>query len=133
MNNPNTPAASVPRASSGAAGSILAETDWQLRVTDAARLHGWKHCHTRKAHVRKGRVATPTSVKGWPDLVLWHPIRGEVLFVELKTDVGRMSVEQAEVLASLASAGAKVAVWRPKDWPIVLAFLRGPDGQEGVA
>lgn len=104
------------------------EAEWQRTVTDAATRYGWKHCHTRKATVRKGQFATPTSLPGWPDLVLWHTTHKVVLFVELKTDTGSLSLEQVDVLGSLSDAGARTAVWRPRDRDHVMATLRDPHG-----
>jgi hypothetical protein len=100
------------------------EADFQRTVVEAAALHGWRICHTRKATVRNGRVATPTSVPGWPDLVLWNPVRGGVMFVELKTDRGVLSTDQQDVLDSLARAGAVVDVWRPREWTRITELLR---------
>lgn len=105
------------------------EADFQRAVVEAAHLHGWRTCHTRKATVRKGQIATPTSVPGWPDLVLWHTEHRAVLFVELKTDKGVLSDAQVNVLDSLSRAGAYIAVWRPKDWDGITALLRAPLGE----
>lgn len=107
-------------------GKPQSEADFQRAVLDAAAWHGWHACHTRKATVRAGQIATPTSVPGWPDLVLWHTEHHVVMFVELKTDKGRLSEAQVEVLGSLSSAGANVAIWRPKDWDAITALLRAP-------
>lgn len=100
------------------------EADFQRAVIEAAELHGWRHCHVRKAVVRKGRVATPTSVPGWPDLVLWRPKRGGLMFVELKKLGGQLSSEQRDVLESLASAGAVVDTWWPNQWDRITELLR---------
>lgn len=53
------------------------------------------------------------SARGFPDLVIVGP--GGILFRELKTETGRLSREQTEVLARLTTAGADAAVWRPAD------------------
>lgn len=103
----------------------MLEADFQRTVTDAAKRYGWRWNHTRKAMVRAGRIATPTSTSGWPDLVLWHPKHG-VWFVELKAEAGRVSPEQEDVLTSLCAAGAHVDVWRPSILEgRVLPILRG--------
>lgn len=78
--------------------------------------------HVRRSVVREGRWATATSTAGWPDLVLWRP--GSLLFVEVKTDVGRVTSDQRAVLDSLAAAGAEVHVWRPRDFDDVETRLR---------
>jgi len=106
---------------------VETEAQFQQRVLEAAALYGWRANHTRKATVRAGRIATPTSCPGWPDLVLWHPGRGGLIFRELKTDRGVASTTQLEVLSSLANSGADVAVWRPRDWDLIVETLRdGP-------
>ena len=58
------------------------EADFQQRVTDLADAHGWdwQHC-------RQPRQDRP----GFPDLVLWHPGRGLVLFRELKHEYGKVT------------------------------------------
>jgi hypothetical protein len=103
----------------------VSEADFQRAVTEAAALHGWRWCHTRKATVRHGRIATPTSVPGWPDLVLWRPKEGGLMFVELKKLGGTLSPEQKDVLESLASAGAVVDTWWPDQWDRIIALLQG--------
>jgi hypothetical protein len=62
------------------------------------------------------------SKKGWPDLVIAGPDR--VIFVELKSEKGRVTAEQQDWLDTLASAGAVVKVWRPADWPEIERTLR---------
>lgn len=119
----------VSQGAAGTGGTTLSEADWQTRVTDTAQRYGWRHCHIRKATVRAGRIATPTSVPGWPDLVLWHETHRVVVYVELKTDKGKLSPAQVDVLESLSAAGALIGIWRPRDWPQVLAFLQDPHGE----
>ncbi|MDA8316503.1 MAG: VRR-NUC domain-containing protein [Actinomycetota bacterium] len=53
------------------------------------------------------------DVKGWPDLVIWGP--GGMLFRELKSERGRSSRAQLEIMTSLRLAGQDAAIWRPKD------------------
>lgn len=98
------------------------EAEFQRLVLDTATLFGWESMHVRRSVVRDGRWATATSVPGWPDLILWRP--GDLLFVELKTDRGRISPDQRRVLASLAESGAEVHVWRPLAWPEIEERLR---------
>lgn len=104
----------------------MSEDDWQQRVTEAATLHGWMWMHVNRATVRQGRRhITPTSLPGWPDLVLWHEARRLMLFVELKSDTGSVDPAQDRVLSSLGEAGARVYVWRPRDWTRLLGILAG--------
>jgi hypothetical protein len=100
------------------------EAEFQAQVIDLARITGWKANHTRRS-IGKGRQwTTATSVTGWPDLTLWRPGRGGVIFAELKTDTGKVSLDQQTILASLRSAGAEVYVWRPRDWDEIVARLQ---------
>ena len=103
------------------------EKDWQAQVLAAARLLGWETMHVRPAIGGRGKQGwvTPTSVKGWPDACLWHPTRGGLMFVEFKSEAGVLSDDQRLCLRSLEMAGQEVHVWRPSDWPAVLARLRG--------
>lgn len=52
---------------------------------------------------------------GYPDLTLCHTRTGRLIHVELKTDKGRISVEQHVWLRLLAMQG-EAYVWREADW-----------------
>jgi VRR-NUC domain len=72
------------------------------------------------------------SQAGFPDLVLVHPRRGQIIFAELKQDTAYPSTEQRFWLAGLESAAhncpnVKVVVWRPRDWPEIVQTLGGID------
>lgn len=83
----------------------LSESDLLRHVTGLARSLGWKVHHT---------VNSRKSPPGFPDLVM---VKGKrLLFVELKSERGRLSEAQVGWLKVLAKAGAvDVRVWRPKD------------------
>lgn len=103
----------------------MSEAQWQQLVLDVAHINGFRSMHVRRSvGRRRGEQAwqTATSCDGWPDLILWRP--GELLAVELKSDTGRLTQVQADVLYSLAVAGADTDVWRPRDWPYVQQRLR---------
>lgn len=78
--------------------------------------------HARPARVGKGGrerwVTAMSGNKGFPDLVITGP--NGVLYRELKTMKGRVSVEQHEWLNTLTEAGADAKVWRPDDWPLTI-------------
>jgi hypothetical protein len=93
----------------------MSEAEWQGQVIELAHLLGWKHNHTRRSIGKGHKWVTATSVIGWPDLTLWHEAQHRILFVELKTEKGKLTAEQVAVLKSLAAAGAEVYVWRPSD------------------
>lgn len=100
----------------------MSEAEWQQQVIDLAHLHGWRIAHFRPAQNARGDWRTPVAAdgKGFPDLVL---TRDRLLFAELKTDAGRLTVEQRHWLDALQRAGAEVAVWRPRDFDRVLDTL----------
>jgi hypothetical protein len=96
----------------------------QLPVTEAAfqrtvmalfRLHGWRLWHNHVAW---------RSEAGWPDLVAVHPAHG-IVFLEVKTDAGRVTAAQESWLDALEAAGARVHVLRPRDWNVIQQFARG--------
>lgn len=97
----------------------LTEAAFQAQVLELAHLRQWE-----TFHVRAGRTLdswrTPgsgTMAKGWPDLVLVRPRDGRLLFIELKTDAGKLTEEQRRVIDVLRSvSGIHVDIWRPADW-----------------
>jgi hypothetical protein len=91
----------------------LTERQWQQRIVDFARLSGWLVFHPFDS----GR-----STAGWPDLAMVRA--GRFVLAELKTDRGRVSVEQREWLAARSSVpGIEVHLWRPSNWDDVQRVL----------
>ena len=83
------------------------EAQWQRRVLERARLGRFMVYHTRYS---------VGSNAGWPDLVLVRPGHpGRLIFAELKTERGKLTVAQELWIEALRSAGAEVYVWRPSD------------------
>lgn len=109
----------------------LTEKQFQRQVIELAQLCGWRVAHFRPAMVRaeggKVKYVTPVQAdgKGFPDLVLAHAKRRQLVFAELKTDTRRTTFEQDMWLKALAAAGADVFCWRPADWSFIEAVLRG--------
>lgn len=93
----------------------LTERQWQDRVVDLARWHGWRTYHTHDSR---------RSAAGFPDLVLVRG--GRLLFVELKSSSGRVTPAQRVWLADLSACpGVEVHLWRPADWVEVQTTLGG--------
>lgn len=87
---------------------LVSEKEWQSWVVDYAKWNGWWVYHPRHSI---------GSEPGWPDLTL---IRGHsLIFAELKTEKGRLTAEQRQVLQRLEVAGQEVHLWRPSDRPLV--------------
>lgn len=93
----------------------VSERDLQDMVLSVAKLGGWALVY----HTHDSRHSQP----GWPDLVLAHPTRNRILFVELKAQTGRVSLAQRRWLLMLAAVGAEVGVWRPADRPAITRVL----------
>ena len=84
----------------------MTERELQAAVERIADLTGWQYYHTHDSR---------RSAPGFPDLVLARGKR--VIFAELKSAGGRLSITQKEWLDTLEHTPAEVYVWRPKDWP----------------
>ena len=105
----------------------VTEAQFQRTVIAAAQYFGWKVAHFRPgmSSKRKWMTAVAGNGAGFPDLVLVHPKRhGSVLFVELKSNTGKMSPSQMEWYDWIHGAGANSLVWRPKDWMKIENVLR---------
>lgn len=99
------------------------EAEFQQQVIDLANVYGWHHMHVRRTIGRKNQWVTGTSVKGWPDLYLWHERQGRQVAAELKSDSGKPTGEQLLVLASLRAAGVEAHLWRPSDFEAIQRCL----------
>ena len=92
----------------------MSEKEWQAQVVKAAKACGWLIYHTWNS---------ANSAAGFPDLVLVRDDR--ILFVELKTVKGKVSLAQQEWLTILEATGkVETAVWRPNQWDEVERSLR---------
>lgn len=89
------------------AQAVRLEDDLLSHVTDLATWAGWTWHHETDS--RKTRA-------GFPDLVLVHPRKRRVLWVELKSATGRLRTEQRHWRDVLTAAGEDYRLWRPTDW-----------------
>lgn len=95
----------------------MTERELQDALTDLARLCGWLVCHPFDSR---------RSEPGFPDLVLVHAGARRVIFAELKSERGRVTVEQTHWMSALIAAGAEVYLWRPSDYDAAIALLKMP-------
>jgi len=80
----------------------MTEKAWGGRVEQLARLNGWKFYHTwQSIH----------SAPGFPDYVFVRD--GEVMYVELKTEKGKLTPAQLTWRDLLVAARQEYYVWRP--------------------
>ena len=74
---------------------------------------GWLCAHFPTSNPEgRYRTAVAADAKGYPDCTF---VRDRVIWVEFKSDVGRLRPEQAAWLAALLKVGSEVYVARPKD------------------
>lgn len=104
--------------------TAISHEAWQAQVVELAHIYHWQHLHVRRTVGRGKKWVTATNLKGFPDLLLWHPRHG---FAALELKVGRdkPTPDQVAVLASLRAAGAVALVVYPDDLPIVHQVLLG--------
>ena len=95
---------------------MLTEAQFQSQILTAARALGWAAYHTHDSR---------RSAPGFPDLVL---IKDRIVFVEVKTDKGRVKPEQEEWGRRIVAAGGEWYVYRPKHWKEVLETLGAKGG-----
>jgi VRR-NUC domain len=83
----------------------LSEKQYQQQVTDLCDWLGLRYYHTYDSR---------RSPSGFPDLVIVG--RWRTIFVELKSESGRLSAKQAEWINDLRQTGQYAHVVRPSDW-----------------
>lgn len=104
------------------AGASVSERDWQKQVVDLAQIFHWRVAHFRPAQTSKGwRTAVSADGKGYPDLTL---VRDRVLYVECKTETGKVSDAQKEWLTALNAADVEAYVVRPRHFDAITVVLR---------
>lgn len=95
----------------------MREEEFRRQVRGIARMYGW----TMQYHTHNSQ----RSDAGWPDEVFAHPKRKRVIFVEFKSQKGKVRPEQAAWIDMLTSAGMEATIWRPNDMDIIVEVL-GP-------
>ena len=101
---------------------MIPERDFQATVIEYARACGWKvaHFHDSRRQVG-GKFVGDSDAAGFPDLVM---VRDKaILFVELKSEKGRLSSAQLGWCQVLLGA-AETCIWRPRHWPEIERRLR---------
>jgi VRR-NUC domain len=91
----------------------ISEARFQRQIIDYAELMGWRCYFTYRSN---------HSPVGFPDLVLVR--RPRVVWIEVKTERGRLSDAQRAWINELADCGQEVHVVRPSQWRVVEELLR---------
>lgn len=97
----------------------MTEDDLLRQVLDLAKLRGWMVVHHRPARTDKGWRTPTQGHKGVPDLILAR--RGVLILAELKSDKGRLSLEQIAWQQAIGEQHHRV--WRPSDLPSIIREL----------
>lgn len=106
---------------------MISERALKDAVVELAKCQGWFVYHALPAINSRGRWATHfQGHAGFPDLVLVHPA-GDMVVVELKSEIGKQTAAQRRWLMAFAAAGVEIDVWRPeqlKDGTIATRLTR---------
>lgn len=97
----------------------MSEANFTNTVIEMAMTFGWRVAHFRPAETKKGWRTAMTGHIGFPDLVLAR--HEQVMFVELKSDTGKMRPDQE---AWAKAIGPNFQVWRPGDLKKIERLLR---------
>jgi len=90
------------------------EKHFMARVREVARMFGWVDWHQQDSMGTRA---------GLPDLILLRPPR--LIFAELKSQHGRLTIEQSAAMALLELCPAVEAFcWRPSDFQRIVEVLR---------
>lgn len=98
------------------AKTLVSEAAFLRQVKDLAKLLGYDFVYHP--------FLSKWSERGWPDLALARRRDGRFLLAELKSDKGKLTDVQSEVIDLLRSCGLRVEVWRPSDLEQIAEVLR---------
>lgn len=120
-------ARSSKRAASATKASLPKESDYQKTIVAAATTAGWYVHAERPAVTSNGRWLTNQQGKpGFPDLVLCHPARRQLVFVELKRKPNKPTADQLDWIHGLTACGIDASViYVPDGLLRLLEFLGG--------
>ena len=89
---------------------VMSEEELQRIVIKFASICGWLHFHDYRWSPKH---LNTISIPGFPDIVL---VREQLIFIELKSEKGRLTTGQKRWKDTLEKAGANYYLWRPKQW-----------------
>lgn len=101
----------------------VSEHDFSVAIREFAENHGWRVWYQKvTGHMTQDGRWRAMAPSGEPDLRMarrWID-HSQILFVELKTEIGKLSDSQIDALDVLGEFGR---VWRPRDAHLVLQEL----------
>jgi len=110
----------------------ITERDFSSAVEDLFKLFGWRFSHFRPARTEKGWRTAITGDRGFPDYVAVRNAR--LVFIELKSEKGRLTEAQAEWLELLRQCqrerlrhmevpNIEVYLWKPSMFEEIVGVL----------
>lgn len=90
----------------------LTEKEFQSQVVTLARILGWLVYHPYDSR---------RSEPGFPDLTMVRA--GRLIFAELKSETGKVTLAQKDWANELALSDAEYYLWRPADWNMLKRIL----------
>ena len=94
---------------------MISEKQFTQQIKELCKMFGWLYYHTHRSQF---------SPAGFPDVVAVLAVDKRVVYVELKSEKGKLSHDQRLWLWHLAAAGQEVYVWRPDDLQQAAKVLR---------
>ncbi len=96
------------------------EKEFGVMVEELLDLFGWHWCHFRPARTAYGWRTAISGSKGFPDYIA---VKNRLVIFELKSDDGKLSLEQQKWYDLLKASGTEVYVWKPKDLESIAEVL----------
>lgn len=94
--------------------AAMDEKTFRHAVQDLLNTRGWRWTYVPDSRQVQG-------YPGIPDLIAVRDCR--LLFIELKTEQGRVRSEQRKWLIDLALTPAEVHLWKPSEWDLIERML----------
>lgn len=105
-------------------GLQITEKAWSAQFKELFKMLGWEGYHP---------FLSIHSERGWPDWSLVNAAQGRLVFVELKTEIGKVTDKQRHWHELLRSVGCEVYVWRPSDFDTAARILsRSTTAQDSI-
>jgi len=97
----------------------MTEAEFTETVIQLAKFYGWQVSHFRPAWTERGWRTPLQGHAGYPDLTLAR--HGVVMLIELKTERGKVTKEQARWAEAI---GEQYRLWRPTDLDTIKEELK---------
>ncbi len=99
----------------------MSEAELQELIVEAAELAGWLVFHD---------VDSRRNARGFPDLVLVSSRFGRVVFLELKSEIGRLRPDQHVWMDALSRCDTIAsAIARPEHADRIIRYLQNPESK----